>query len=116
MIYLKKSPSNIGAFQVRVDPDSDPATAYYVSITEELQPFVKGIADSLTGQYPRDIVTVPVEDVPADLLHESDIQEPRFTCEVEDCGKDYATEKNLKKHTGSTHGNLLEKLLIPAPQ
>lgn len=106
MIYLIKQPSNIGPFQVRVDPDSDEATAYYTDITETPQPFTPGIAAGLLSQYPKHIAAVEIEDVAAGLLHESE----RYACKVEDCDKDYSTQNNLDRHSKDIHGNLLQQL------
>ena len=111
MIYLKKSPTNVGPFSVRVDPDSNPATAYYVDITDEPQGFVPGIAAGLLASYPRQLESVAIEDVPTDLLHPDDA--PRFDCEH--CEKDYASQSNLDRHMKSSHGNILEQLLTTEP-
>jgi hypothetical protein len=109
MIYLKKHEDNIGPFQVRVEPINE--EPYYVDITDDPQAFTKGISAGLLSKYSKHIVEVALEDVPAELLHESDVPESdRFACEVEDCGKDYATQANLDKHTSGAHGNLAQKL------
>lgn len=113
MIYLKKSPTNIGPFQVRVDPDSDEATAYYVEITTDPQPFTPGIGEGLLSVYTKQLVEVQIEDVPTEFLHPDD--SPRVACEVDGCGKDYANQANLDKHIKASHGNILEQLLTAEP-
>ena len=111
MIYLKKHEDNLGPFHVPVEPINE--APYYVDITDDPQSFTAGISAGLLSKYSKHIVEVALEDVPAEFLHESDVPEPepsRFACEVEGCGKDYATQSNLDKHTKGTHGSLIERL------
>ena len=118
--YIKKTESNQGPFQVRLDPNpsvkGDVET--FVDITDDPQPFEDGRAQHILNSYPKLVEEVPFCDVAKEFLSvedapDLDAPDPRFACGVEDCGKDYATEKNLEKHRKSIHGNLLEKLLTP---
>lgn len=114
--YIKKTESNIGPFQVRIEPNAyvKGEVAWNVDITEDPQPFEDGVAEYLINAYSRQVEEVSLEDVPLEFLSAEDVPPPpdeRFACEVEDCGKDYVSQANLDKHAKGVHGNLLERLV-----
>lgn len=112
--YIKQAEGKSGSVQIRIDPvGKEP---YFVDITNEAQPFDDGVAASILSGYEGLVVEVAVEDVPLGFLADEDLPEiesVRFACEVEDCGKDYVSQKNLDKHAKGVHGNLLERLVTP---
>lgn len=113
--YIKKTESNPGPFEVRLEANIyvRNSVARNVEITDDPQPFETNEAQHLLNTNPGLVEEVALEDVPEKFLSEADRPE-RIKCDVEDCGRDYASQANLEKHRKSTHGNLLEKLLTPS--